>query len=237
VISVQNIPTKDDRRYLRLVSDLYEKVPGVSVVPALERGDAPNGFGDWRRQGRAAFVRNAALREAQAKGDFVAFLDDDDVWLKWKVSEQLSAMCQAKSEISASEAYGGNLHLLRAWDPLSWKKDESPPRGMSLFNRELNRDVLELLVPDYSPDDQYVNIDILKQHNVIVTSTVMMSCAFLQRVGEMSVTAKNEDHDFWCRATDLAGAIFAVPHALSVYDCAHGMMEMPGTFQPPAQAV
>lgn len=220
VISVQNIPAFEDRKYLRLISEMYRTVPGVSVVPASPSGEAPHNFEDWRRQGRAAFVRNEALKHAT--GDFVAFLDDDDVWLRWKVSEQLSAMCQAKSDISASEAYGGDLHMLRAWDPFAWTKDRSPPGGMSLYNRELNRDVLDVLVPDYSPEDSTLTSDILKQHNVIVTSTVIMSSALLDRVGLMSITAKNEDHDLWLRAIDLTGSILAIPDALSVYDCTHG---------------
>ena len=51
----------------------------------------------WREHcGNPAAVRNAALREA--RGEFVAFQDSDDVWLPQKLARQLEALERYRNE-------------------------------------------------------------------------------------------------------------------------------------------
>ena len=63
----------DTKAYLRTV----ENLPGVQVLYLPHTG-------------RPAAVRNAALREAH--GEFVAFLDSDDIWLPMKLQTQIASL-------------------------------------------------------------------------------------------------------------------------------------------------
>lgn len=101
IIVIDDASTDDTAEYLR---SLAAERPDLCVV----RNDVPRGGGAARNQGIAA-----------ARGDYVAFLDDDDVWLPEKTQVQIAILeSQPAAAVSCSffvdhEAGGRTLTTLR----------------------------------------------------------------------------------------------------------------------------
>jgi len=122
-----------------------------------------------------------AVRQAGvecATGDFVAFLDDDDFFLPNKIEAQLAAMARHDVEFSCTNAW--NIEHDSASAELSFKvKGEYYKFKMpELFER-----------------------DFIEAHNLICTSSVIMSRALIARVGPMRAEIY-EDWKFWLRALE-----------------------------------
>lgn len=73
-----------------------------------------------------AVARNNSIKNA--KGQFIAFLDADDIWYPQKLDVQVKAMLKSKTEVSFSsyqhiDEYGNNLNLtIQAMPSLSYTK-------------------------------------------------------------------------------------------------------------------
>ena len=97
------IPTRNRAGFLRqaVTSALSQTGPAVEVIVVDDASDEPlPTFGDPRllvhrrdRRGGQARARNDGL--ARARGQFVAFLDDDDLWAPFRLQAQLEALGDA----------------------------------------------------------------------------------------------------------------------------------------------
>jgi GT2 family glycosyltransferase len=117
-------------------------------------------------------ARNAALRVA--RGELVALLDADDVWLEGKLSEQVEFMKQAQFDLVYADA------LLIGDVP--W------PKGTTFMDR--------------SPSEGPVTLNSLLGLRVtVVVSTVIMRKDLVQQVGGFDEEDRNitEDFDLWLR--------------------------------------
>ncbi len=131
--------------------------------------------------GGAASARNMGMREA--RGDYVAFLDADDVWLPSKLAAQV-AYLQAHPQVGL--LCSGFSH---------WEADE---QGNYPDPRETVRDT-----PDASLDEPrsgWVYHKLLLD-NFVWTSTVLMRRALIKRIGFYDETLRlGQDYDYWLRA-------------------------------------
>src|SRR5215203_2398574 len=117
-------------------------------------------------------ARNAALHVA--RGELIALLDADDVWLEGKLTEQLEFMKQGEYDMVYADA------LLIGNAP--W------PQGTTFM--------------DKSPSDGAVTlISLLDIRCTVVVSTVIMRKDLVQQVGEFDEGDRNivEDFDLWLR--------------------------------------
>ena len=53
----------------------------------------------------AGYVRTIGMKEA--KGEYIAFLDDDDIWFPTKLEKQISAMDRTNCGMSSTEGLIG----------------------------------------------------------------------------------------------------------------------------------
>lgn len=97
----------------------------VAVTESVAKDDSRIHVFSNERNSGAAFSRNRALREA--KGDWVAFLDSDDLWEPEKLERQLAFMCDNACSFSYTDyetmdeggkplgrCYSGPVHITRA---------------------------------------------------------------------------------------------------------------------------
>ncbi len=146
-------------------------------------------------RGQAA-ARNAGINSSS--GTYVAFLDDDDVWLPGKLSSQVAAL---EAHPEAGVAY--SQFIITSATPKSEYAKGSAPRG--------------LLFPERSAPSGSVFQRLLFVNLCGIPASPLVRREALTRVGgfdESALTA--EDYDLWLRLAFHVPFLF-VPGAVAVY--------------------
>lgn len=132
--------------------------------------------------GLPAIVRNYGIRKS--KGDFIAFCDDDDIWMPNKLAVQLEVMLRKSVDFCFSDMkifYGENKELSRV----------QPKRKLAnLFNLGFSNFIF--------------------LYNLISNATVILDRNLLLKVGLLNEDPNLravEDYEFWIRCLN-----FAKPH-------------------------
>ncbi len=180
------MPTYNHARYIgqamgSVLAQTYRELELIVVDNHSTDGtaDCVRGFDDarvryftFKNNGVIAASRNFGA--AQARGEFVAFVDSDDVWVQEKLMRQLRGLADAGVVLIGSAA---------------WLLDEARTRGRTFVG------VSRRGFRDYSYDD-------LVQNNAVHTSSSLMRrAAFLSAGGfdERPDFVCVEDYDLWLR--------------------------------------
>ena len=152
-----------------------------------------------------------------ATGDYIAFLDDDDIWLPHKLEKQIAAMERTKCRMSCTEGYiGRGPFVPDTVYPLYnshhyWKDIEA------IYRRAGYRDFLiENTFPNRWTSD-FINI-----HNCCITSSVVIDRTLLESVGYMdNVRIGQEDWGCWKKVLQHTDCAY-VAEPCFYYDLGHG---------------
>lgn len=192
--------------------EYYEKtLPFGANMLHIDRNDTPA----WG--GSRPAVRNYGIDAAN--GEFVAFLDDDDIWLPDKLEKQIYALKQNEAGFSCTEGFFGYGVY-----------DES--KKYPLYNSEHHFKKIKKKYKrsNYLKKNTFPeiwNYDFLIRHNSVVLSSVLVKTDIIKQLGgfrglyRSSNFKHTADHDCWLGLIQLTN-LFYVNEPLFYYDAGHG---------------
>jgi len=178
----------------------------------------------------AGYVRN--IGASISKGEYLAFLDDDDTWLPRKIETQIDALT-ANSDVASMSCTDGYIGHC-PWNYLLGSPDTES--SFKVYNREHYFDTLCNIYnggggaggaaasstetpPKFNlRRDGFPKIwnnEFIKIHNCVITSSVVMTRAlFVKMGGFRELRNGEEDYDLWKRSVSSGNNIVYIdePH-------------------------
>lgn len=155
-------------------------------------------------EGNTARARNIGIKIAT--GNYIAFLDDDDIWFENKLQIQIEEMRKNKCGMSCTEGYIGsgvyNSNITYKKYISEYFQDFYKNIGIIDFEKIWNR-------------------DFLKKHNSCITSSVILRKDIVEKIGYMPYKKVGEDYAYWLKALEHTNCVF-INKPLIYYDLDHG---------------
>lgn len=139
-------------------------------------------------------IRNIGVIEA--KGKYIGFLDDDDIWLPGKIETQIDILEKSDNKMSSTEGYFGlgfydkkkkyNLYNQKHF----YKQISEKYQNTKFYEKKLFK---KFIFP------QTFSSEFIEIHNCIITSSVIVEKQLFQEVGMFDPTLINGvgDYDCW----------------------------------------
>lgn len=153
----------------------------------------------------AGYVRNQGVKES--KGEYLCFLDDDDVFLPYKIEIQIMEMIKKYYKICATESLIGN----GIYDKF---------KNYPLYNEQYYKGyILNKLNLNSYPDE--IDYDIISKHNIIINSSIMIEKIFFDKNLGYELINNGEDYELWKRCLKEEKCLYVKIPCL-YYDMNHG---------------
>ena len=156
-------------------------------------------------------VRNEGARISQGK--YLAFLDDDDIWLPQKLSLQVEALESSNHKLSSTEGYFGvgifadNVNYPLYNKEKFYKKIKKRYKGTNYYRNFHYPEVWDL--------------NFIKIHNCIITSSVMVEKELFNNIGKFRGLPNGiGDYDCWLALLNLTDLVY-IDTPLFYYDGQH----------------
>lgn len=153
-------------------------------------------------------VRNIGIENCS--GYYVAFLDDDDLWLKGKTEYQFLPMIEEKYLFSSTDGYWGD-------QPDRFVENKQ----CQLFNREKHRSYLQRVYGVENLPDVWDRSMLLKNNGVINSSAVVQRKLVSTLKFDLIPTGDYEDYKCWLKCLEYTNLRY-YDKPTFYYDARHG---------------
>ena len=190
-IIVINDKSKDERYY---TYDFNEKY-GDKIKILHTKKNTKEMFG----HASAGYVRTLGMKEAE--GEYIGFLDDDDIWFPNKLENQLKAMEKHNCKMSCTDGYHGSG---------PYKKDKK----YQIYNKQKHFNYLRHVYKQHNIDiskglPEVLDKKIINIHNCVIASSVLVDKEILKKVGFMlNLPNGKEDYDCWKKCIEYTNCAY-----------------------------
>lgn len=143
-------------------------------------------------------TRNYGLETA--RGEWIAFLDDDDFYIETKIEKQLAAMKEYNNILFSTT----NMYMINH-------------RSISMDKLDFN------ITPSYDDyKNKILNLEMVIKNNHIANSSVIIHHSIVKKTGKQHIVPREEDWDYWKRALQYTDCLYIgepfVYYTLTVQD-------------------
>jgi glycosyltransferase involved in cell wall biosynthesis len=180
---------------------------GINIIHLKENSKSIFGYAC------AGYVRNKGIE--QAKGKYIAFCDDDDIWFPEKIELQIKHMKETGCKMSSTDGLiGQGIYDCNKIYP----KYNAEYYYKTLQNIYKNKG--SNLLDNGFP--RVWDLNFLRVHNCIITSSLIIEKDILLKINKMKyVRNGQEDYDCWLRALEHTNCVY-VKDICFYYDSGHG---------------
>jgi glycosyltransferase involved in cell wall biosynthesis len=165
-IIVVNDNSKHDRYYQYDFQEMLNNIKDIKLIVHHCKISSKEKLG----YSCGSVPRNIGI--SLSTGKYIAFLDDDDIWLPNKLSIQINQMILQNINFSCTDGYIGSGFY-------------EPTIKYPIYNKEYYWETLKNKLNLEKTFPSKLDLDIIYKHNIIITSSVVLTKKLVDIIGEM----------------------------------------------------